>query len=196
MHSTERVCSINKPDFRLHLIFEGIHTYLVLPSTSLVDRIPQLNQTVRLGKLIKIGWGDYHYYGADHQPLWLAAKALLTPTASVISIQQLDSIHDADGDAHSIYSIDISGSVLSSIIQFISWHFSLDSSGQLNLVRQKSCGTQFFKSRGTYSLLNTCNNWTSYCLMTAGLPLKPQLCILSGQIERCMRKHGYQPIAV
>ena len=191
-----RFWEIKNRDFRLHLIFEGIHTYLALPSASLVDRIPQLNKTVRLGNVIKVGWGDYHYYGADHQSLWLAARALLTPTASVISIQQLDSIRDADRDANSIYAIDISGSILNSIVQFISGHFNLDNSGQLNLVRQKSCGTQFFKSRGTYSLLNTCNNWTSRGLKIAGLPVRPQLCMLSGQIERFMRKHGYQSIKV
>jgi len=196
LHVAARGWEINKPDCRLHLIFEGIHTYLVLPGASLLDRIPQLNQTINLGSLIKVGWGDYHYYGAAHQPFWLAAKALLTPTPAVISVQQLDSIHHASKDANSIYSIDISGSILNSITQFISWHFNLDSSGQPNLVRKNSCGTQFFRSRGTYSLLYTCNNWTSQSLKLAGLPVRPQLCMLSGQIERFLQRHGYQSIKI
>jgi len=162
----------------------------------LVNRLPQLEKLIKSEGLIKVGWGDYHYYGADHQPLWLAAKALLTPTASVISIQQLDSIHHAGSDANAIYSVDISDSIMRSIIGFIGWHFSLDSTGQPSLVRKNPCGTQFFKSRGTYSLLNTCNNWTSHGLKIAGLPVRPKLCILSRQVERFMRKHGYQAIKV
>ena len=83
---------------------------------------------------------------------------------------------------------------MDSLSLFVSRYFKLDKSNQLTKVRSRANGEQFFKSRGVYTIANTCNNWTSYGLRTAGLNLNPVFNIFPSQVERSVRKNGYLPL--
>jgi len=83
---------------------------------------------------------------------------------------------------------------MASLVLFVSRYFKFDSSNQLTRVRERANGEQFFESRGVYTIANTCNNWTSYGLRTAGLKLNPLFNIFPGQVERSVRKNGYLPL--
>jgi hypothetical protein len=61
----------------------------------------------------------------------------------------------------------------------------------LTVVRKKATGELFFSASGTYSILNTCNNWTAYALKEAGLKISPKWTIGPDQVERKVRKNGY-----
>ena len=181
---------------QLHLFCNKLHTFLVLPASVLIDRLPQLEQYLSPNELAKVGWGDYQYYGAEYQPLWLATKALLVPTSAVISLQNLGHLKEGIDEATTVYPIDINQSLLHVVAEFISRYFDRDTEDQLSLVRQKSCGTRFFKSRSTYLIFNTCNHWTSYGLRRAGLKIVPQLNFSSAQVQRSVIRNGYRPITI
>jgi len=181
-------------DSELHFIRDGIHTHLALPAVKLLALVPQLNEYFFDCKWIRVGWGDYRYYGAEHQPLWLGLRALLLPTSAVVGLLGTDDLQETVSENGHLYSISLSEGLLDSVALFISRHFKLDKFDQLTKVRDRTCGTQFFKSRGTYLALNTCNNWTSFGLRAAGLRLNPHFNILPGQVERSVRKNGYLPI--
>ena len=104
-----------------------------------------------------------------------------------------DLLREALSDSATIYSIAVNGPLMESVALFVSRHFKLDNSNQPTKVRDRHCGTQFFKSRGIYLVLNTCNNWTAYGLSSAGLRLLPMFNFLPGQVERNVRKNGYLP---
>ena len=76
----------------LHFIRDGIHTHLALPAAKLLALVPQLNEYFSGCKWIRVGWGDYRYYGAEHQPLWLGLRALLLPTSSVVGLLETDDL--------------------------------------------------------------------------------------------------------
>ena len=178
----------------LHFIRDGVHTFLVLPASTLINKLPQLEQYLAPDSLAEVGWGDYHYYGADYQSLWLALKALLTPTASVVSLRSLNNLQEGLQGSATLYRINTGQALMDSTAHYVSRYFSVNSCGQLNMLRQMTGGTQFFESRGTYLLFNTCNNWTSYGLQQAGLNMRPRLNLLAGQVERSLRRNGYLPI--
>ena len=181
-------------DSELHFIRDGIHTHLALPAAKLLALVPQLNEYFSDCKWIRVGWGDYRYYGAEHQPLWLGLRALFLPTSAVVGLLGTDDLQETVSENGHLYSISLSEGLLDSVALFISRHFKLDKFDQLTKVRDRTCGTQFFKSRGTYLALNTCNNWTSHGLSRAGLDVHPLIMFLPGQVERTVRKNGYSPI--
>ena len=180
----------------LHLFCNKLHPFLVLPGSLLISRLPQLEQYLSPNGLAKVGWGDYQYYGAEYQPLWLAARALLVPTSAVISLQNLDNLQAGIDEATTVYRIDTPQPLLLSVAQFICHYFAVNGENKLNLIRQKDCGTSFFKARGIYLFFNSCNHWTSYGLQRAGLRLVPQFNFSSAQVQRSVIKNGYPPITI
>ena len=180
-------------DQALHFIRDGIHTHLALPTEILLQAVPQLRSYFTDCQWIRVGWGDYRYYGAEHQPVWLGLRALIIPTSAVVGLLGTNDLSEALSDSATIYSISVNGSLMEAVALFISRHFKLDKSNQPTKVRDRHCGTQFFKSRGIYLALNTCNNWTAYGLSRAGLRLLPMFNFLPGQVERNVRKNGYLP---
>jgi hypothetical protein len=177
----------------LHFIRDGIHTHLALPAEVLIKAVPQLGPYFSDCLWIRVGWGDYRYYGAEHQPLWLGLRALFLPTGAVVGLLGSNDLREALSPSATVYSISLNGPLMDSVALFISCHFKLDGGNQLTKVRDRHCGTQFFKSRGIYLFLNTCNNWTAYGLSQAGLRLLPMFNFLPGQVERNVRKNGYLP---
>ncbi len=180
----------------LYLFCNRLHTFLVLPARILIDKLPQLKQCMTADGFAKVAWGDYQYYGAEHQPWWLGAKALLLPTASVLSVRHLEYLKEGLETGETAYRIKSTRSVINSVAQFICEHFEINAQNQLKKVRQSPCGTQFYQSRGTYLLCNTCNHWTAYGLREAGLTIKPQLSFSSAQVQRCTVRNGHPSITL
>ena len=181
-------------DPELHFIRDGIHTHLALPAPKLLALVPQLQRYFSNCQWIRIGWGDYRYYGAEHQPFWLGLRALFLPTSAVVGLLGTDDLRETLSESASLYCISLTEGLMDSVALFVSRHFMLDKFDQLIRVRARTCGTQFFKSRGTYLALNTCNNWTSRGLSRAGLDVHPLLTFLPGQVEQAVRENGYLPI--
>ena len=181
-------------NLNLHVTRDGIHTHLALPAETLFAVIPELRQYFEDCQWIRVGWGDYRYYGAEHQPLWLGLRALFVPTSSVVGLLGTNDLREALSDSATLYSLSVSTALVESVALFVQRYFKLDKTLRPTKVRDRHCGTQFFKSHGIYLMLNTCNNWTSRGLSRAGLDLMPIFNFLPGQVERSVRKNGYSPV--
>tara|TARA_B110000046_G_C13018775_1_gene410084 strand:+ start:1445 stop:2002 length:558 start_codon:yes stop_codon:yes gene_type:complete len=182
-------------DSPIYFIRTGIHTHLVLPAPQLCALVPQLTNYFADHKWVRIGWGDYQYYGNEQQTKLMGLRALFLPTSSVLALLGIDDLQKELTKDAVLYGICIDDPLLASVALFVSRYVRLDPSNQITKVRERSNGELFFKSRGVYTILNTCNNWTSFGLRTAGLRLNPLLNIFSGQVERSVRKNGYLPTA-
>ena len=180
-------------DSQIHFFREGIHTHLVLPASLLLDYIPALEDPLKNCPWARIGWGDFQYYGASQQTLLSAARALLLPSTAVISVLGVKSIHEQVSTTNRVYSINSNQVIVDALAQFIANYFKQDPQGQLTQVRGKPSGEVFFKARGIYMFINTCNNWTSRGLRIAGLRCQPLLNFFSGQVEKSVRRNGYLP---
>jgi uncharacterized protein (TIGR02117 family) len=181
-------------DSQIHFFRDGIHTHLVLPAGLLLKYIPGLKQQLQDSPWARIGWGDFQYYGASQQTLLSAARALLLPSTAVIAVLGVSSIRDQVSATNRVYSINSNQVIEDALAQFIAGYFKQGSRGQLTQVREKSSGEVFFKARGIYMFINTCNNWTSRGLRIAGLRCLPRLNFLPGQVEQSVRRNGYLPL--
>jgi hypothetical protein len=178
----------------LHVIRDGMHTHLVAPALTLYTLLPQLEGYFAHCHWISAGWGDLGYYGATHQPWWLGLRALLLPTSAVVGLRPINNLVDCVSESATLYTLQLSPTLMKSVAMFVCRHLALDRSDQLTMVRERSCGTQFFAAQGVYTLANTCNNWTSYGLQTAGLAVHPMINFFPGQVEATLRHNGYLPV--
>ena len=181
-------------DKQLYFIRDGIHTHLVLPADYLIRHIPELPEYVGSASWLKVGWGDYRYYGAKKQTLLLALRALFLPTSAVIEAHGMDMAQHQLPNTAKLYAIKTSQQILEAVSVFVCHHFKTDHDRKLVYVRSKPSGELFFASPGIYTFLNTCNNWTSRGLYIAGLKLVPAIHFLPGQVEKSVRKNGYLPV--
>ena len=180
-------------DSQIHFFRDGIHTHLVLPTNILLRYIPALKQQLQDCPWVRIGWGDFQYYGSSEQTFLSAARALLLPSTAVIAVLGLKDIRQQISETNRIYSIDSNQVTIGAVAQFIASYFKQNPEGEPTAIREKSDGEVFFKARGIYMLVNTCNNWTSRGLRIAGLRCLPLLNFFPSQVERSVRRNGYLP---
>ncbi|MGB0450473.1 MAG: DUF2459 domain-containing protein, partial [Porticoccaceae bacterium] len=168
--------------------------HLVLPASILLQNIPALQEQLQDCRWARIGWGDFQYYGSPQQTFLSAMRALLLPSAAVIAVLGINSIREQKSETNRIYSIDSNQEITEALGQFIADYFKPDNQGQLTQVREKPGGEVFYKARGIYMLINTCNNWTSRGLRIAGLRCRPLFNFFPGQVEQSVLRNGYLPL--
>ena len=179
------------PDPLLYFTNNGLHTHLILPSQRLKTLVPQLSKYFLDEPWLQLGWGDFGYYGAAKQTKLLGFRALFMPTKAIIGVRSIRDLTNDFPQRTRIYAIPLPKAAMDATLLFISRYFQFDESDDLTVVRKKANGELFFSANGTYSILNTCNNWTAYALREAGLKISPKWTIGPDQVERNVRKNGY-----
>lgn len=133
---------------------------------------------------IDIGWGDADFYQTPGFDLFLAAKAILIPTPTVMRF---------DGYKFPIEKIiewrefalkfEFPKERFLKLINFISDHFILDENGELIISKHESNSpVYFFKSKGEYHLFRTCNTWAAQALNSTGIDVDTFGLITAGQL--------------
>lgn len=133
---------------------------------------------------IDIGWGDADFYQTPGFDLFLAAKAILIPTPTVMRF---------DGYKFPIEKIiewrefalkfELPKERFLKLINFISDHFILDENGELCISKHESNSpVYFFKSKGEYHLFKTCNTWAAQALNSTGIDVDTFGLITAGQL--------------
>lgn len=125
---------------------------------------------------ISFGWGDRDFFLTT--PTWddirasTVASSMFLPTTTVMHVM-LSGKPSAGGRYHRVV---IDEQAYAQLVSFVESHFVLDGSaaaGDLRPVQVPgySYGNRdaFYQAVGTYSLLYTCNAWTSDALQVAGI---------------------------
>ncbi len=160
----------------IYLLNNGYHVAIALPRDSspykdIFDRSLKLSGS---GGFYYFGWGDRQFYLGTPTVRdidWsMALKALFTPTPSVLEVLFLSKI---SSDQPGIISVLVTEEELSGLYQYVKDSL-IDSEGKVKQIPSDEIdqvfqGSIFFEAQGSYSLFNTCNNWTSRGLKRAGL---------------------------
>lgn len=159
----------------IYLLSNEIHTDLVFPvKNDVFDWEGFLNASDfkdRPSEWIEIGWGDQQFY--FEMPTWdkftfkLAWDALFVPGQAVIHINYLDSPPE---EYLSHKKIKISKKTYQKLVERVLKDFRLKD-GKPILIPGKGHGftDNFYESYGDFSLVKTCNVWTSEILGEADL---------------------------
>ncbi|MDX1699331.1 MAG: DUF2459 domain-containing protein [Melioribacteraceae bacterium] len=127
-------------------------------------------------QFVDIGWGDAEFYqGPADFDLYLASKAILFPTPSVVRIQGYNrSVLSIADWRDYIFEINLCLDRFEKLCSFIDDSFQRDSDSNLILTSERYQGNvRFYSSRHKYHLLNTCNTWVAEALSKSGLDVDP-----------------------
>lgn len=164
----------SKEDMEIFLVSNDIHIGLAVPVENPVyDWRTFFKLDIPPEKIdwIEFGWGDRRFY--FEMPTWeqftlgIAADALFIPDPAVMHVEFLTI--SPENYKNSI-RIRLSFSTYQKMVDAIrSWFVLKD--GQPILIPGKGYGKMdnFYEAKESYSILKTCNNWTSDILASAGL---------------------------
>ncbi len=172
--NTGRITPVNGQ--QIYLVNNGYHVALVLPrdSCSYSDIFDVPLNLSGSGGYFYFGWGDRQFYlgtpTVKNIDWSMAVKALFVPSSSVLEVLY---IHEIFPDRSGVTTLLVTENELAGLYKYIKKAF-IDSQRfpeQIppNEIDQAFYGSIFFEASGSYSLFNTCNNWTSRGLKEAGI---------------------------
>lgn len=175
----------------LHLYSNGYHSDIGAPASIFPEDHP-LRRLYPDAESFLIGWGDRAFYYSDGADLWLGLDALIPPSASVFHIAYNAGPSSAYLSPNDDTSIAVSRDGAERFVAFIDRFLVLDA--QNNPIRTsdgKIVGrSAFLRSRGSFHLLQVCNQWMARALRAAGVNVNARAAWLAGPLIRQVRKVG------
>jgi uncharacterized protein (TIGR02117 family) len=164
-----------QPEMDIYLISNEIHTDLVVPVKNKVFDwevfLDPEDFLSRPSEWIEIGWGDRQFYFEiptwDKFSLNIALNALLFPSDAIIHINYLN---DHPMNYSSAKKISISYATYQKLVKEIHQRFKTKQHRPI-LIEGKgySSSDNFYEAHGNFSLVRTCNVWTSEILAAGEL---------------------------
>ena len=176
----------------MHSIFviaHGYHTGLVVgarevPATALPARsdFPDADY-------LALGWGEREYYPRDDPGIWLALRALFTPSRSTINVIGLSAPLTSALRDSEIVELHIAEAGFSRMVEFVRESHELDAHGRAIVIGSDVHQPgRFYASPRTFHALQNCNVWVARALQSAGLPVDPRAALTAGMLLRQVRR--------
>ncbi|MFD2177700.1 TIGR02117 family protein [Veronia pacifica] len=168
---------------KVFVVSHGWHTGFVVPSTSIIQYVPELKSRFPSAPYIELGWGDKGFYQAQEITTKITLQAIFLPTDSVVHAVAVPSENIAAYFSNSdVRELKLTNAELSNLGQFISGSFARNNGLVLAQKNGIYGDSQFYKGVGSYYLMNTCNKWTAKGLQSMGLDISPMFKLTSGSV--------------
>jgi len=179
----------NLREVPIYVISHGWHVGIAMHSHYLKSRLPE-NPRLPDGDLYMIGWGDNRYYPDREAGVWLALRAALLPTGSVLHVVGISRPVDQYFTTSTIVKIQITEEGANRIASHIAGQFSLEGDKISFVSDGLYTESAFFEAKGWYYFPKTSNRWTAQALRETGFPITPFYAVTSGNVLRQVRKEG------
>ncbi|MEG4106721.1 TIGR02117 family protein [Microcoleus sp. S13_C5] len=159
----------------LYISKEGIHTEIIVPVKNEYFDWNQFLPLTEIGrdvtfdyKYLSFGWGDRAFMletptSGSINPV-TAFKALFLPTPSTVHVQSYRSVPQSIETK----CVKISSKNYIKMVNYIKKSFQLDAAGnKIKISYGYDNSDSFYESKGSYSILRTCNDWTAEALQKA-----------------------------
>lgn len=175
----------------LHIVGHGWHAGIVIPRGTIPEEVWPEQQDAPDGAFLEVGWGDAAYYQHPDPGLWLALRAALWPTPSVLHIVGMERPAPAYFPRSTIVRLDIPASGLRDLGAFFHAAYARDADGTVDRLGPGLYGSsRFYAGRERYHLFRNCNAWVAEALRTAGVPLSARGVFTVGQLLERVRAVG------
>jgi uncharacterized protein (TIGR02117 family) len=191
-HVPSQPCVLN-----IYVGGNNVHTNIIVPvKTAEFDWSNQLN-LAEIGhqgsndyRFLSFGWGDRLFYlntpTLKDVKLLPTLRALLIPTETVVHVQGHFSLPPSSSE-YQVIALKVSRQGYLNLSEFLVSSFARDSKGRTILIQQSHrYSGSFYEAKGSYSLFNTCNDWTALGLRTAEVNT-PVWSGLAGAVFRHLR---------
>jgi len=186
-----------KKNASLHSVYianHGWHTGFILSAEELNEELPFLARHFNNALFYEIGWGDREFYKANKVTTGLTIRTVFWPTESVVHIIAIPVNPDRYFKKSELIELRLKDEAFFSLQKFISNSFKREDDSQVIVLKKGAYGeSKFYKGRGDYYLMNTCNKWTAKGLKSAGVDLTPTFKITADSIMSILREKEEAP---
>lgn len=175
----------------LHLYSNGYHSDIAAPASIFPENHP-LRRMYPEAESFLIGWGDQAFYQSPGTDLWLGLDALVPPSPSVFHIAYNAPEASRYLGPNDDTAIAVSREGASRFVAFVDRFLVIGAKGQaVRVANGKVVGrSAFLRSRGSFHLLQVCNQWMARALRAAGVDVNARAAWLAGPLIRQVRKVG------
>lgn len=153
----------------IFLSTNGVHLGIVIPREVVSESLTAGIKNQELAKYLSFGWGDENFY--LHTLTWNdltfnnASTALFLNSPTLMHVTQYPTKQDK------WVAVNISKDELSSLTTFIEKAFRTNKKGQKIILDGKGYHKydDFYRAKGSYSALNTCNSWANLGFKESGM---------------------------
>jgi hypothetical protein len=139
-------------------------------------------------KYVDVGWGDEKFYQVPGYPFFIAARAVLFPTQSVLRVFPYDTpILSAYFEDSRILRIQVNRQVLNKLSRFVSESYQRNEKGEAQLSRLYENNNHYFLATRNYHLFFTCNTWVALAWKESGFDVRSFFVIYAKQLFRQLR---------
>ncbi len=174
----------------IYLVKISWHTGIIFNTQQVDTLVWKYIKNFNEFRYVDVGWGDEAFYQHTGFDLDLAVRALFEETASTLRIagfnRDIESYLASTDYAERLL---LSKAKFDSLCTYIQSYYSLKNSEPIILSRHLMGSVIFYKSKGWYSVFNTCNTWIARGLKKAGCRINDEV-ILSEQLFRETLKFG------
>jgi uncharacterized protein (TIGR02117 family) len=167
----------------IYVVSHGWHTGIIIPATLVQARIGELSTRFKHAKYLEFGWGDKGFYQADEITSSLTLQAIFWSTESIMHVVAVPDQPKLYFSNSQVEKICLNGSEYIALVKFIESSFYKNDQGEVVATFQGLYGnSQFYKSVGDYSLMNTCNTWTARALKSAGMEISTRFKLTANSV--------------
>ncbi len=180
----------------LHLYSNGYHSDIAAPASLFPETHP-LRRLYPQAESFLIGWGDEAFYNSDGTNLWTGLDALIPPSPSVMHVAYNAPEASAYLGPNDDLAVGISGEGATRFVAFVDRALVLDQTGEAIVTGDgKVVGqSSFLRTRGSFHLLNVCNQWMGRALRATGVDVNARAAWLAGPLIRQARIVGREGCA-
>lgn len=185
---------IGRDCVELHLYSNGFHSDIGAPASIFPPDHP-FRRMYPDAQSFLIGWGDQAFYYSDGTDLLLGLDALIPPSASVFHIAYNAAPSSVYLSPNDDTAVAVSQEGARRFVAFIDRFLVLDANGNpIKTSNGKIVGrSAFLRSRGSFHVLQVCNQWMARALRAAGVNVNARAAWLAGPLVRQVRR--VQPIS-
>lgn len=159
------------------------HTGIVFKKNEANPYLSVLDDDFIDAKYLEIGWGDEGYFQAERATSGLALRAIFWPTNSALHVVAVPKDPRLYFPSSEAVRIELSNEGFKKLVGYINDSFAVDEkSKNIKLGKGLYGDSQFYRAKGKYYFLNSCNRWTAKALRTSGFPITTFCAVTSNNI--------------
>jgi len=179
----------DEPALSVWVLDHGWHTAIVVRRADIeralwpeVDDFPEAT-------FVEVAWGDRDFYMATSPSVWLAIKAAVRTSGSVLHVVGFDPPPATSFPGAEVVEIRLPPPGFAAMTRFISDEYRRDEARRpIRLAPGLYAASGFYAARSPYHLFNTCNTWVARALQAGGLPVTPSGTLTAGGVMQQVRE--------
>lgn len=171
------------------LVAPGWHAGLAVRRADIPEGLLPESADFPGARYLEVGWGERDYYQARESSVWLALKAALIPSPSVLHVAGLDKPPAAYFGSDSVLRIDLPDAEFRNLVAYLHESFNRRGAPRIMPLGPGLYGdSRFYEAQGRFHLFNNCSTWAAGALEAAGLPASPFRIVTASSL-RCQARH-------